>query len=142
MHVFRRISEPIRDDQSWDTRWEGPDRGLITSWEAGREMAATKPDDAALAVAGELLVLPWKGGVDKKAKTIPKKKIGSLNYVAMWQGLRGDDLSVDTAQDVVMTCTATGTVVTYCLDVLQHANEMDEDEDEDKEPVDVETPVK
>jgi hypothetical protein len=128
--IFQKaITQPIRSDQSWESRWEGADRGLITCWEAGREMANAKPENAALARSGELLILPWKGGVDKKAK-LPKKreKIGALNYVAMWQGLRGEDLYVDTAQGTVLTCTATGFVITYYFDILPHLTGLDDEE--------------
>ena len=54
--------------------------------------------------------------------------IGSLNYVAMWQGLRGEDLDIDSAQGAVHTCTATGFVLTYYFDILPYLSGLDDDE--------------
>jgi hypothetical protein len=55
--------------------------------------------------------LPWKGGVEKALKK--KQKYGTLNYLAMWQGLRGEDLNIDTAEEISITCTATGMAVVF-----------------------------
>ena len=90
--------------------------GLIACWECGRTTSIEKPVMAAQALAGELFVLPWKGGIDRDK--IPKKnlKYGSLNYLAMWQGLRNEDLNIDTKHGTVLTCTATNVTVTFTDD--------------------------
>jgi len=60
-----------------------------------------------------LPVLGWKGGVERKLQA---KKFGTLNYVAQWQGLCGEDLDVDLAEERELTCARTGMVVTYTAD--------------------------
>jgi len=67
------------------------------------------------ACAGRLIVLPWKGGFepDPKKKTQPKEKDGSLWYLAMWQGLRGEDLKIDTDEEVCLNCTETKIRIFY-----------------------------
>ncbi len=99
--VFRSIKEPIREGLTWDERWKGADNGLITCWEVGRERAEREPELAEKAKSGELPVLAWKGGVEKKLKT---KKYGTLNYLAEWQGLRGEDLNLDPSKEVELVC--------------------------------------
>jgi hypothetical protein len=89
----------------------GPDNGLIACWERGREKRAESPDLAADAELGKLVLLPWRGGVEKAVKS--KQKFGSLNYLAMWQGLRGEDLDIDPNTATVITCIATGVSVTF-----------------------------
>ncbi len=111
--VHRSISEPIRSDPSFEERWKGSDQGLITCWEVGRKLAKTEPALAERTRRGELPVLGWKGGVEKKLKA---RKYGTLNYLAQWQGLRGEDLDVDLAEDRELTCARTGMLVTYTAD--------------------------
>lgn len=112
--MYRSITEPIRREPSFDERWGTLDLGLTTSWERGREKSVEEPQLAALAVAGQLPVLPWKGGVEK---AIQKKiKYGALNYLAMWQGLRGEDLNIDVENETALTCTATGMTVVFTND--------------------------
>jgi len=108
--VYRSIKEPIRVDPSFEERWEGEDQGLITCWEVGRKNANKKPDLAEKAKSGELPVLGWKGG----AKEIDS--YGSLNYLAQWYGLRGEDLNIDLGKEVVKTCKKNKTSVTYTAD--------------------------
>ena len=57
----------------------------------------------------------WKGGSDKALKS--GKRIGSLNYLATWQGLRGDDLDIDPDAAPALTCTRFQTKVTFTGDV-------------------------
>jgi hypothetical protein len=115
MHVKRSIGEPIRDrNLPFEERWEGPDQGLIAAWERGREMSREDPQLAAQALAGRLVELPWKGGVKEPLKK--KHKFGTLWYLAMWQGLRGEDLDVDMEAEVSMTCPEMGLKVTYTPD--------------------------
>lgn len=111
MVIDRPSATPIRDGLSWKERWEGADGGLITCWERGREVAQEDPTLAASARTGALLVLPWKGGVDGPLKS--GTKVGTLYYLAMWQGLRGDDLSINTDVEVALTCSVTAVVVTF-----------------------------
>jgi hypothetical protein len=59
---------------------------------------------------GRLVTLPWKGGCAKKLR---KPKYGTLLYLAMWQGLRGEDLNIDSAVDVTLTCIATEMTVVF-----------------------------
>ena len=66
--IHRSNKEPKRKDLSWDERWKDKDKGLITCWEVGRELRAKEPELASRAEKGELPVLGWKGGVEKKTK--------------------------------------------------------------------------
>jgi len=132
MRIHRSLSEPLRIDPSWEERWERADQGLINCWECGREWVLSHPEQAKLANGGELLVLPWKGGVNKNAKKVPAKKTGSLYYVAMWQGLRSEDLDIDIELGAVLQCAATGTIVTYQFDMTS-VEEEEEEEQQDAE---------
>ena len=68
---------------------------------------------------GELPSLDWKGGVEAKMKTLIK--YGSLNYLASWQGLRGEDLDIDVEQDVECVCSKTGQRVVFTPDQRKYA---------------------
>lgn len=122
MKLHRAITEPIRTEADWHERWDSVDRGLIACWERGREKAEEDSALADCARLGELFVLPWKGGVDKEKPPKSKVKIGSLNYLAMWQGMRGEDLNIDTELGAVLTCSATGTAVTFTGDFAKVAS--------------------
>ncbi len=115
--MHRSINEPIRPDPSFDDRWGTIDLGLITSWERGREKSLEEPELAAQARAGQLMVLPWKGGVEKAVQK--KVKYGVFNYLAMWQGLRGEDLNIDVAKEIPLTCSATGMTVIFTIDITK-----------------------
>lgn len=91
---------------------------MITCWEIGREIREKEPELAGRAEKGELPVLGWKGGVEIKTKK--GEKYGPLFYLAQWQGLRGDDLDIDPSQESILTCTKTGTKVTYTADVKKY----------------------
>jgi hypothetical protein len=123
-HSLRRsISEPIRTGLSWAEAWLGLDRGLIHCWERGRllrEPGSQVVDDPELAnrlkVAAELGELPplwWKGGVDPNDESPPQKKDGSLQYLALWQGLRNEDLDIDVEGQTVVVCSLKKTAVTF-----------------------------
>ena len=117
--MYRSIADPIRPDPSFVDRWETIDCGLLTSWERGREKSVDEPKLAEQALAGQLMVLPWKGGVEK---AIQKKiKYGVFNYLAMWQGLRGEDLNIDVDKETSLTCTATDMVVVFTSDLAKCA---------------------
>ena len=119
MKIRRSKNEPIRQGLSWEERWKGIDEGLIACWERGREKAL---EDSALAQSakdGQLIVLPWKGGIEKQIKK--KMKYGTLNYLAMWQGLRGDDLQIDTGTEPELTCTVTHMLVVFTKQSSKYA---------------------
>ena len=118
--VYRSINEEIRKGLSYDEKWKGSDRGLITCWEVGREMSYEKPDLAIRARNGELPVVGWKGGVGKELKK--KEKIGTLSYLALWQGLRGEDLNIDLAEEPEIICSRTGVTVIFTGDVDKYGN--------------------
>jgi hypothetical protein len=109
--LYRSIDEPIRDGLNWAELWMGPDRGLIYCWEHGRQERPGKPELAARADAGELVPLDWKGGVREKSKM--EKKLGTFNYLATWQGLRGEDLDLPLSGERAIECTRTGQVVVF-----------------------------
>lgn len=111
MKLQRSIHQPIRNVTNWDDRWSGEDEGFITCWERGREMRDEYPSVAERAMRGQLVVLPWKGGVDRAIKK--KHKYGSFNYLAMWQGLRNQDLDLDTSKEVSLVCSITGVEVVF-----------------------------
>jgi hypothetical protein len=115
MRIQRNIIEPKRQTTDYDVLWNGEDQGLITSWETGRDKAKSDPGLATRAKNGELVMLGWKGGVEKVLKT--KNKYGGLLYVAMWQGLRGENLDIDLSSEIKMTCSRTGVPVTYTSNV-------------------------
>lgn len=111
MKINRSITEPIRRHTSWTDKWAREDKGLIHCWEQGRDMCLDAPTLANRAKSDQLVPLPWKGGVERKL--VKTTKFGTLYYLAMWQGLRGDDLLIDTDEEPVRICTATGMTVTF-----------------------------
>ena len=119
-HIFRSIAEPKRSNLSWDKTWKGADKGIIACWERGREKAKEDMELAECARRGELPILVWKGGVDKKIKT---KKYGTLQYLAQWQGLRGEDLDIHMNKEVNIVCSRTGMPVTFTADTSKYAEE-------------------
>ncbi len=112
------ISEPRRDGLSTQQLWKGDDQGLIVSWEVGRDLAKVDPKLAERVQRGELPILGWKGGVAKKLKS--GKKYGTLRYLAMLQGLRCEDLHIDTGQETELVCSRTGVTVTYTADASKY----------------------
>lgn len=100
---------PNLADASWEDLWLGDDAGLIVCWRARQQ-----PELAEAAKLGEFPVLAWKGGGEA---TKAGKRLGALHYLATWQGLRGEDLNIDTDPGETMTCTRTGTVFTSTSDV-------------------------
>ncbi|MCL5736289.1 MAG: hypothetical protein M1274_11990 [Actinobacteria bacterium] len=105
----RSISEPIREGLNWRETWLGPDNGLIWCWERGRQKRTELPELAERANRGELVGLEWKGGVTEKLKV--DKKPGTLQYLAAWQGIRGEDLDIDPDGEHTLLCSRTGQVV-------------------------------
>ena len=117
--VFRSISESIRMNPSYDERWNGDDKGLITCWEVGRKKRESEPSLVEKVENNELPVLGWKGGVDKTLQK--KEKFGSLNYLAQWQGLRGEDLNISLSEELAMQCSKTGMMITYTPDSSKYS---------------------
>lgn len=120
MKVYRSLVEPVRLNIDWEDKWHSSDQGLIACWERGREKKLEDESLCSQATAGQLVLLPWKGGVEKATKK--NRKYGTLRYLAMWQGLRGEDLNVDTSEEVFLTCTATNTTVVFTEDVAKYAD--------------------
>ncbi len=119
MKIFRSKEESIRKDLSWDTCWNAPDKGLIFSWERGRQKRVEDPELATQAQSGQLVLLPWKGGVEKATKK--GQKYGTLYYLAMWQGLRGDDLDIDASKSLALVCSVTGMTVVFTDEFEKYA---------------------
>jgi hypothetical protein len=84
---------------------------MITCWEAGRDLREQNPELAARAECGELVPLPWKGGTHNAKKGA--QKCGALQYLAMWQGLRGEDLNIDLEAEQTVHCSRTGVRVIF-----------------------------
>lgn len=118
MRITRSIEEPTRTNLSWQELWQASDKGLIACWESGRAKGLEIAELASAARNGELMILPWKGGVEKALKT--GKKYGTLNYLAMWQGLRGEALNISLVEETPLTCSRTGMIVTYTVDSTKH----------------------
>lgn len=109
------ISTPIRQNIAWIKTWKDSDQGLIKCWENGRKLAQTNPSLAEQCKAGALPILNWKGGLNRALKK--KEKFGALQYLAQWQGLRGEDLFINSSQELSVTCSATGMLVTFTPDL-------------------------
>ena len=119
MQVICSIREPLRDNPDWSARWGDLAAALITCWERGRELAIQNTSLAAAVRAGQLVPLSWRGGVPPPVRgdKAPKRKYGSFHYLAMWQGLRGDDLDINTESNPQRVCARFGTVVTFTDDI-------------------------
>ena len=118
MLLSRVINEPIRESLSWESAWRGEDGGLIKCWENGRLRRRSRHDDdvkiVESAVAGEFQPLDWAGGILGDPNM--KKRYGSFNYLATWQGLRGEDLHIDTSREIEYVCTRTGIRIIFTSD--------------------------
>lgn len=110
MRVYRDASETPREGLTWQQRWEGPDGGLIACWERGRAKRLEDAELVSRTLRDELVVLPWKGGIDKPVKG---SRFGSYFYLAMFQGLRGEPLDIDPSVETSRTCARTQVTVTY-----------------------------
>lgn len=126
MLIVASASNPPVLGDSWEERQEGPDGGLISAWLAGRAQREWWPDIVAAVMRNELPVLPFKGGIpekdddeEKKEKKKPGKKLGALHYIAMLQGLLGEDLNIDTSKDIVRVCSKTGVQVVFTGDTAR-----------------------
>lgn len=111
IRLSRSVDEPIREGLTLNERWNGPDQGLIWCWERGRQRRLEQPELADRADEGELVMLNWRGGVEEKLQM--EKKPGALQYLAAWQGLRGEDLDIDIEGEHLIECTRTGQTVVF-----------------------------
>jgi hypothetical protein len=123
MKITRSIETPKRNGLSFEELWESHDQGLIAAWERGKEMAIEDPELYTRAKHDELVVLPWRGGVEKAIKS--KKKYGSMRYFAMWQGLRVEDLNIDTDIEFQLVCSKTNVPVTFTNDTSKYSQEQE-----------------
>ena len=121
--IQRSHAEPARSRLSWHDTWQGPDSGLIKNWEIGRKLAIHNPDLASRTRAGELPPLNWTGGSDRTL--VKREKFGSLRYLAQWQGLRGEDLSISLDSEVTIKCAKTQMIVTFTPDIRKILNESE-----------------
>lgn len=121
--IQRSRAKPARSNLSWHDTWEGPDSGLIKNWEIGRKLAIQNPDLASRTLAGELPPLNWKGGSDRTL--VKREKFGSLRYLAQWQGLRGEDLSINLDAEVTIKCVKTHMIVTFTPDIRKILNDFE-----------------
>lgn len=126
MRVRAAVQNPPELGDSYEERFGTPERTLVSCWLRGLEvrkdavtakLAGKATQELELierAEAGELPVLPWKGGVPKAGKQ--HEKVGATHYLAMWRGLRGEDLDIDLESTNVVTCTRFGVRVTFTMD--------------------------
>lgn len=125
-NIYRSIEESNRKDLTWEELWKGSDNGLIACWERGRMRAEDSPELAEYCKSGELPVLAWKGGIDKKIKG---KKFGSLFYLATWQGLRGEDLNINQHEEISIICSKTQVKVVFTPNLLTYENSKLEEQE-------------
>ena len=83
MRIYRAITEEIRVDTSFEERWEGVDKGVITSWEVGRQRRES----------GDKKWIDLMGGAEEFPRTGLKRS--TPNYEAQLQGFRNQDLDVE-----------------------------------------------
>lgn len=115
MIINKSISEPIPPIRNFNENWGDLSAGLVTAWNTGRDKIERDPELAEAARNGQLIPLVWKGGVEKKI--LKTTKYGSMYYLAMWQGLRGEDLNIDLDFETTLTCSATGMTVIFTPDI-------------------------
>ncbi|WP_293006895.1 hypothetical protein [Nitrosomonas sp.] len=127
MRIHRSILEPIYEDPVYETRIEGYDKGLINSWQIGRQLAQRDTELVAEVLRGELPSLGVKGGIDKKKKPKFKFKYGCLWYLAQLQGLKGVDLDVDLNQEVELVCSRTKIKVIFTSDMSKYCPPEEEE---------------
>ncbi|PLC53574.1 hypothetical protein CR155_12160 [Pollutimonas nitritireducens] len=120
MRISLSITQLRRTGMSKIELWHGPDKGLIACWERGKDLSTEAPELAELTRNGELVPLPWKGGVENAIKS--KLKCGTFRYLAMWQGLCGTDLMIDTDVELTLRCTKFGVQVVFTDNFSKHVD--------------------
>lgn len=125
MRVRASAQIPPQLGSLYEDRFGTAEHTLISCWLRGLEL---RSDEAAsglggknaaksvvqAAIAGELPILPWKGGIAKPTKQ--KTRLGATQYLAMWQGLRGQDLDIDLSTEHQVTCSRFLVAVTFTMD--------------------------
>lgn len=124
MRIQRSVGVDPRLNLSTAERWHGEDRGLIACWERGLQYVMEQPELAERARKGELVVLPWRGGVERALKA--KRKYGSLRYLAMWQGLRGADLDIHLNLEREVCCAVHGVTVVFTADQSRYVSDEEQ----------------
>lgn len=126
MRVRAFATSPPAPGLAFGDRFGTPEATLTSAWLRGLEVRAEEtaaslrgerskaPGLADRAGAGELPVLPWKGGVPKAVKN-RAARIGATQYLAMWRGLRGEDLDIDLADTPTLTCSRFGVTVSFTM---------------------------
>ena len=118
--IYRNFTEPDRENLTWEEMWRREDKGLIKNYEVGRALAIKDPELSEKAKRGELPALGYMGGTDIVLKL--KKKIGAHNYYVQWKALRGEDLNIDTDEEIVIICSKTNIEVTFTSDMEKLKN--------------------
>lgn len=126
MLIQASFAYPPAFKEVYEERVNGPDKGVVNAWLAGIAKHRDQSDIAMRAMAGELPILPYRGGVEKAVKS--KDKVGSLLYLAMWQGLRGEDLRIDLESEPKIVCSRTNVPVTFTLDLRKLLNSTTDEE--------------
>lgn len=116
-----KLAEVSENSKTWAEKWSGKDCGLITCWEIGRKMANSDEVLVNNVKNNELPILPWKGGFVKTLSN-QTNKFAPYYYLAMWQGIRGDDLNIDTSIELSMTCSKTNMTSVFTIDHSKYAN--------------------
>jgi hypothetical protein len=101
-----RAFEEVQDDAELQAEAE---------LQAAAELQTKNEPASVWADRGELLPLWWKGGQRKKLEAPTKR--GSLQYLAMWQGLRNEDLTIVMTGKTVLVCTRTRQQVVFERDL-------------------------
>lgn len=116
MLIHVPADSPPPEELEFDQRWGTIDRALVTCWLRGRALRTEQgwQETARRAAAGELPSIIFDGGSDGPSKP-GAKRTGVLQYLAIWQGIRGEDLKIDTEAATTLTCSGTGAVVTFRL---------------------------
>jgi len=106
------VLTPVRIGLDERELWRQEDKGLINAWEIGRELAIKEPEMSLKAKRGELPELMFKGGFKERLKGAVLK-YGALHYLAMWKGLREENLSLSLDYETALICSKTGMGVLF-----------------------------
>jgi hypothetical protein len=89
-------------------------------------MRVADPDLAARVDRGELVPLHYRGGVRKELKA--EVMMGTLCYLAQWQGIRGEDLDIAPYEERVIVCSRFNQAVAYS-GAASYSNPPEDDAD-------------
>ena len=99
---------------SWEDRWSTFPASMLSSWRQGLINRFSMPELATACINDELPELPFKGGANKDSAS---NKLGYACYLAMWQGLRGEDLLWDPSHPCKLVCSRYGVTVEFTSDI-------------------------